>query len=120
MEKLFIQHPEMQSLWEYDEEYKGLPKERRKIHHYCGMLQSLFEIAFIASPLSRGWMTEEEWDGWEQFIKELTRESEDFRLAWEHNKDFYCKKYRDYMEEILKLVHPKAVEAKSVLTSPKI
>lgn len=101
IEKLFIEHPEMQSLWTYDETYKSLSKERRKIYHYCGMLIDIFEIVFIASPLNRKWMSEDEWDGWEQWITELMKYSEDFRLAWKNNRESYCKKFRSYMDETM-------------------
>jgi hypothetical protein len=101
MEKLFIQYPEMQNLYEYDEEYKSLRKEKRRIYHYCSMLLDVFEIAFIASPYNRGWMDKEEWGGWEQYIKELAKKSEEFRLAWKLNKDFYCKKFQNFMERIM-------------------
>jgi len=99
IEKLFIQHPEMQSLWTYDQSYKDLSKERRKIYHWCNMLIDVFEIVFIASPLNRRWMSEDEWDGWDQYISELMEHSEDFRLAWKRNRDFYCEKFRNHMDE---------------------
>lgn len=99
LEKLFIQHPEMQTLWEYDPSYKDLPQERRKVYHWCNLLIDIFEIVFIASPLNRRWMSQDEWDGWDQFVEELMENSETFRLAWELNRDFYCEKYRNYMDE---------------------
>lgn len=102
LEKLFIEHPEMQRLWEYDDKYKELSIERRKLYHYCSMLQEIFEVVFIASPHDRGWMAKEEWEGWEEFIKDLAKNSEEFRLAWILSRDMYAGKYRSYMDNIIK------------------
>jgi len=102
LEKLFIEHPEMQILYEYLDEYKDLTIERRKVYHYCSLLQELFEIVFIASPLDRGWMTSEEWEGWEEFIRDIAAHSEEFRLSWRHDREMYAEKYRSYMDQIIK------------------
>lgn len=99
LEKLFIEYPEIQSVYEYDESYTELSKKKRKIYHWCVMSISIFEIVFIASPLNRKWMNEDEWEGWDQYISELMKFSDDFRHAWEDNRDFYCKKFRNFMDK---------------------
>jgi len=98
IEKLFIEHPEMQKLWAYNDEYMRLGKEKRKMYHWCSMLIDIFEIVFIASPLHRSWMGKDEWDGWEQYIDELIENSEVFRITWESNKELYCRKFRTYID----------------------
>ena len=100
IEKMFIQHPELQSVWNWDPEYNKLSQEKRKIYHWCVLLLDIFEAVFIASPLNRGWMGQDEWDGWCRFISKFMESSEDFRFAWESNREIYSKIYRKYVDEI--------------------
>jgi hypothetical protein len=99
LEKLLIQHPELQSLYEYNKSYKELPKERRKNYHWFSMFLGIVEIVFIASPRDRKWMSRDEWEGWDEWISELINKSEDFRLTWKMDKNYYCEKFRNYMDE---------------------
>lgn len=107
MEKIFIEHPDMQELWTYDTAYRGLSKAQRKMYHWCAMLIDVFEIVFIASPRNRKWMSEDEWDGWERYMEELLENSEIFRTTWDINKELYCARFQNYMNERFKSIFDK-------------
>jgi len=65
LEKMCLQHPELLSIWEYDDEYKGLTRESRMKYMWFDILLSILEIDYLASPKYRKWLSEEEWKGWE-------------------------------------------------------
>ncbi|MHA2084889.1 MAG: hypothetical protein ACXAEB_04935 [Candidatus Thorarchaeota archaeon] len=98
IEKMFIQYPELQDLWTSDQSYRQLTAEKRTIFHWSVLLFDLFEIVFISSPLNRGWMGQDEWDGWSRFVSSFFEDSEDFRFAWTSNREVYSKKYREYVD----------------------
>jgi len=100
LKKQLIMHPELQGLYEYDTEYEVLSTNQRKIYHWSSILLDIGEIVFIASPLGRGWMGEEEWEGWKQFLSRFMENSEIFQLTWTKAKDSYGKRYRQFIDDI--------------------
>ncbi|MHA2065908.1 MAG: hypothetical protein ACXABY_16175 [Candidatus Thorarchaeota archaeon] len=100
MEKMFIQYPALQDLWTSDEAYRQLTSEKRTIFHWSVLMFDLFEIVFISSPLNRGWMGKDEWDGWSRFVYSFLEGSADFRFAWENNREVYSNKYREYVDRL--------------------
>jgi hypothetical protein len=101
LEKMFIQHPELQKLWEYDDVYRNLSKNGRKRYHWCSILIDVFEIVYLASPHQRKWITKEEWEGWEQLISEIATNNQEFHIAWETAKNMYSEKFTTYMDDKL-------------------
>ncbi len=100
MEKMFIQYPALQNLWTSNDSYRELTAEQRTIFHWSVLLFDLFEIVFIASPLNRGWMGHDEWDGWSRFVYGFMEDSADFRFTWEFNREDYGSKYREFVDKL--------------------
>ena len=100
LEKQMLLHPELQRFYEHDGEYAALTPDQRKMFHWSGMLLITGEFAFTISPLGRGWMGEDEWDGWPRYIRSYMATNEIFRLAWKINRDVYGRKYRNFVDEI--------------------
>ena len=95
-----IEHPELQELYEGDSEYEALSSDERKMFHWSGMLLDIGEVVFIASPLARGWMGEEEWEGWGRFLGRFLANSGIFRLVWAKTRDSYAKPYRQFIDDL--------------------
>lgn len=98
LKQQMIVHPELQELYEGDKEYKALSSNERKMFHWSGMLLDIGEVVFIASPLGRGWMGDEEWEGWGRFLGSFMATSEIFRLVWAKSRDSYAKPYRQFID----------------------
>jgi len=98
LEKMCIQHPELQAVWEYDDTYKGLTKDKRKRKIWFGMLLDIFEIVYLAH--HRKWMSKEEWEGWEEFITTIAQ-NDDFRIAWEASKKMFATEFSNYVEKFI-------------------
>jgi len=100
LKKQMILHPELHGLYESYTAYETLSTNQRKMFHWSGILLDIGEIVFIASPLGRGWMGEEEWDGWKSFLSRFMANSEIFQLVWTNTRDDYGKRYRQFIDEI--------------------
>ena len=100
LKKQMIMYPGLQGLYESYPAYEALSTNQRKMFHWSGILLDIGEIVFIASPLGRGWMGEDEWDGWKSFISRFMAKSEIFQLVWANTRGDYGKRYRQFIDEI--------------------
>jgi hypothetical protein len=100
LKKQMIRYPELQGLYESYTAYEALSPNQRKMFHWSGILLDIGEIVFIASPLGRGWMGDDEWDGWKGFLGRFMANNEIFQLVWANTRDDYGKRYRQFIDEI--------------------
>ncbi|MFW9800924.1 MAG: hypothetical protein ACFFD9_10840 [Candidatus Thorarchaeota archaeon] len=100
LKKQMVGDPGLQSMYEFYTGYEALSPNQRKTFHWSGILLDIGEIVFIASPLGRGWMGEDEWDGWKQFLSRFMANNEIFRLVWTNTREDYGKRYRQFVDEI--------------------
>ena len=82
-----------------NDNFKKLSSSEKKRYLFCSNLISIFEAVHIAK--DKHWFEKEEFEGWDEYIKDLARNSQDFKETWGFEKKYYYKKFRTYMDELI-------------------
>lgn len=79
--------------------FRKLSSSKKKRYLFWSNLISIFEVVHIAE--DKHWFEKEEFEGWNEYIKDLAGNSEDFRETWGIEKKYYYEKFRKYMDELM-------------------
>jgi hypothetical protein len=95
LEKILIDHPDIRDVVEEkgNVKYENVPQTK----YYYNSLMILFENVYLC--WKKGWMAEDEWDGWAEWMK-IMMKRQDFQKAWEEEKKLYSKSFIKYMDSL--------------------
>lgn len=94
---LFVQHPELDIIWEREQTQEG-DLERRRMWT-VEMLMDFYEYMYLQ--YIKKDITEDMWEGWDDHIKKTFQDSKYFKRYWINQGEMYSKTFRNYIDDIL-------------------
>ena len=98
--KLFIDNPELSSVWNSKGEEDNLDKDELKKKWTVELLVDFFEHMYIQH--DQGNLPHDAWDGWDKHIRSSFRDSDYFQEFWKEKKDVYSENFQNYIKSEIK------------------